>query len=117
MTARSDTDPGRLLRPFTLTSGSVDGAAPVLDLASMVVAVDAPGEEYETAPEQAEILRLCVTPHSIAEIAAALDFPPSLTRLLVSEMVEAGSLCLGAAPDPRPTGSVLQAVLEGLRSL
>ncbi|MDD6792718.1 MAG: DUF742 domain-containing protein, partial [Thermobifida fusca] len=56
-------------------------------------------------------------PHSVAEIAAALDIPPSLARLLVSDMVAEGALRVGATPDPRPTDSLLQAVLEGLQAL
>lgn len=76
-----------------------------------------PLRRYETAPEQEKILRLCAVPHSVAEIAAALDIPPSLARLLVSDMVAEGALRVGATPDPRPTDSLLQAVLEGLQAL
>ncbi|MEY9210987.1 DUF742 domain-containing protein [Thermobifida halotolerans] len=116
MTAVSDADPGRLLRPFVLTAGAGD-TTPVLDLASMVVAAREPGEEDELRPEQATVLRLCATPRSIAEVASALAAPPSLTRLLVSDMVAAGALRVGAPPDAEPTDSMLQAVLEGLRAL
>lgn len=117
MTGLSTSDPGRLLRPFALALKDSDDTALVLDLASMVVAVHPPEEGYETAPEQEKILRLCAIPHSVAEIAAALDIPPSLARLLVSDMVAEGALRVGATPDPRPTDSLLQAVLEGLQAL
>ncbi|KUP96906.1 DUF742 domain-containing protein [Thermobifida cellulosilytica] len=112
-----ESDPGRLLRPFVLTACCTDDTVPVLDLASMVVAVRDPEGEDETSPEQAAVLRLCAAPCSIAEIAAALAIPPSLTRLLVSGMVAEGSLRVGAPPDANPTASVLYAVLEGLRAL
>src|SRR5690606_30537098 len=80
MTAAPESDPGRLLRPFVLTSGGVDDTVPVLDLASMVVAVRSPGDGAEVDPERAAVLRLCVTPHSVAEVAAMLEIPPSLAR-------------------------------------
>src|SRR5690606_31845816 len=104
MTAAPESDPGRLLRPFVLTSGGVDDTVPVLDLASMVVAVRSPGDGAEVDPERAAVLRLCVT-------------PPSLARLLVSGVVAEGALGVGAPPDSHPTDAMLHAVLEGLRAL
>lgn len=113
----TDADPGRLLRPFVLAHGANNPPGPPLDLASMVAALRVPDADDELNPEQAAVLRLCASPRSIAELAAALELPPSLTRLLVTGMVAAGSLRVGDPPAASPTEALLQAVLEGLRAL
>ncbi|TDQ45419.1 DUF742 domain-containing protein [Actinorugispora endophytica] len=112
-----DVDPGRLLRPFALAGGAPSAHGPHLDLASMVAAAREPEADDELNPEQATVLRLCAGPRSVAELAAELAMPPSLTRLLVTDMVTAGALRVGEPPEAEPTGSLLQAVLDGLRAL
>ena len=80
MTAAPESDPGRLLRPFVLTSGGVDDTVPVLDLASMVVAVRSPGDGAEVSASEPE--------------ASSLD-----------QNSAAGSPRAGTAPGPMRTSS------------
>ncbi|GLU48149.1 DUF742 domain-containing protein [Nocardiopsis ansamitocini] len=112
-----DPGPGRLLRPFAVVANSPGRIrTPRLDLAALLVATRTPRHGDELRPEQEQILRLCATPRSVAELAAALAMPTNLTRLLAVDMLATGSL---RQCDTSYEGKdvILAAVLEGLRAL
>lgn len=74
-------------------------------------------------PEAAHALNLCrAADRSVAEIAATIDQPILVTKIILSDLIDAGALVIAAPaalPDPdtgRPSPHLLQALLEGLQA-
>ncbi|MER6399267.1 DUF742 domain-containing protein [Kitasatospora sp. NPDC001603] len=87
-----------------------------IDLASLVVA--AAGHHPNLGPEQRQIMALLGARGalSVAEIAAHLELPPSVAKILTADLMDLG--CLAApAPHNAPATDVLKEVLRGLRNL
>lgn len=109
-----------LVRSHVITGGR---AAPVLNSLDHVTLVTVATEQDQTrlGPEQRALVRLCAGGWlSIAEIAAHLELPSSVTKVLVADLVVSGHLTTGAMPmDPERRASVdlLRQVLEGLNAL
>ncbi|MBB6171088.1 hypothetical protein HNR23_001148 [Nocardiopsis mwathae] len=110
----------RLLRPFAITiGGAADTRGPCLDLLSMVTATRPPGPPDSLRPERETILLRSREPQSIVELAAHLDLPVSVVKLLAAGMIAEGALRLHA-PEPEQTLTglpLLYALLDGLRAL
>ncbi|MHB9857753.1 DUF742 domain-containing protein [Streptomyces sp. YIM S03343] len=120
MTAAGDTPwlddaAGRLVRPFTVSNGRTRPTVE-LDLMSQVMATGATPFGY-LGPEHALALDLCLAPVSVAEIAAHLKLPAVVTKVLLSDLVDCGTLTTRSpAHHHNPTDrSLLEAVLDGLR--
>ncbi|MEU3845358.1 DUF742 domain-containing protein, partial [Streptomyces sp. NPDC028635] len=55
---------------------------------------------------------------AVADVAAALELPPSTVRIIVSALMDSGHLTAPAsAEENRPGSDLLQEVLRGLREL
>ncbi|MBX9389837.1 DUF742 domain-containing protein [Streptomonospora nanhaiensis] len=108
--------PGRLVRPFAIGLDSARGATG-LDLLTRVAAARAPRPGDHLRPEREALLRLAEQPQSVAELSAHLGLPLSVTKLLITDMIEAGDL-RACATAPALTGDdLLHVLLEGLRAL
>jgi hypothetical protein len=109
-----DDAPDRL---YTLTGGRSRPAPDTpFDLVTLVVAECDPVPGMQS--EHAAILRLCRRPTAVAEVAAGLRLPVSITRVLLSDLLAAGRVSArhprkDAVPDP----DILEQVLVGLRNL
>jgi DNA-binding transcriptional ArsR family regulator len=113
-----DADAGPVVRLYALTRGRVAVDAGYLDVASVVTAGPAPTGLEDLSPEQAEILRVCVRPVSVAEVAAHLGLPLSTARVLLSDLRANGLLVTGAErPPEEPSVHLLGKVLAGLSEL
>ena len=116
-----DDDP--LVRPFTITRGRTTRRSD-LELISVVITVtteeDLPPRP-RLEPEHRSILRHCRKPAVVAEVAAALDLPVSVTKILIGDLVDAGFLVTRDPARARPNGvldpELLRAVREGLERL
>ncbi|MBV9023064.1 MAG: DUF742 domain-containing protein [Streptomycetaceae bacterium] len=85
---------GRLVRPFTLTGGRTQPVRNVFSLITLITAVevsDGP-DNRSLQPEHHRILRLCPRPIAVAEIAAHLDIPVSVTTIMLSDLLDAGRI-------------------------
>ncbi|MET7291987.1 DUF742 domain-containing protein [Streptomyces griseoloalbus] len=118
-----------MVRPYTITRGRTAPARDDLTLITVLTTVDDPRDERgvpvrpgRLQPEHRRILERCRQPAAVAEVAADLDLPVSVTKILLADLVGQG--LLGArAPitvawaaggiDP----SLLAAVRDGLRRL
>ena len=115
-------DPNRLVRPYALTGGRTRPAfnAEELELETLL-STTALGEAAARSlnAERRSIAMLCREVLSIAEIAAHLDIPIGVARVLVGDMAHEGLLSLHrpTSPDDRPDLALLERVLYGLRSL
>ncbi|MFF5447767.1 DUF742 domain-containing protein [Streptomyces sp. NPDC012888] len=106
------------MRPYTASGGRTRPAVH-LDLLSLVTATGVRlrpplGADHTLA------LRLCAgtAAVSVAEVAAQLRLPAAVTKVLLSDLVQAGAVTARAPyfPDsPADDLSLLQAVLDGLR--
>jgi hypothetical protein len=78
---------GPLVRPYTLTGGRTAAARDDLTLITLVTTADPAGDTTALPPEQVEILRLCARPQAVAEIAALVDLPVSVTKILLGDLL------------------------------
>jgi Protein of unknown function (DUF742) len=115
----TDSDPGPLVRPYTMTCGGVGPAAP-LDLVAYVVSTA--GSHSAVAhlqPEHRAILNAARRPVTVSELAAHLDLALGVTRILLSDLLEQSLISTYEPPgvDTMPSERVLKAVLNGLEAL
>lgn len=86
-----------------------------LDLVTLVVAAQeaAPG----ASPDLRRVLGICSRALSIAEVAAYLDLPPSVVKILAADLLDSGHLVTPTPADSLPEVALLEEVLNGLRAL
>jgi hypothetical protein len=119
-----DADAGPVVRPYAMTRGRTSHAGRHrLDLIALVVpeaAADDPGRDQTLSPEHVEIVERCgSTPQSIAELAAGLDLPVGVVRVLVGDLVDDARVHVTRTVPPAelPDVSILREVINGLRAL
>jgi Protein of unknown function (DUF742) len=115
-----DQDAGPVVRPYTLTGGRAQPITGGLSLLTHVEALYAPEADLiHLQPEHRAILSMTRTALSIAEIAARLDLPVGVVRVLVGDLLHESLVSTfesDTAINP-PDESTLQAVIDGLRAL
>ncbi|MFJ9030006.1 DUF742 domain-containing protein [Streptomyces sp. NPDC102274] len=106
---------GRLIRPYAVSGGRTRPTA-ALDLLTLVMSTGS-GPQGHLGPEHAHAVGLCRGPTSVAEVAAHLRLPVTVTKVLLSDLVDCGAIT--ARPPhsfDHPTDRfLLEAVLDGLR--
>jgi hypothetical protein len=116
-----------LVRPYTITRGRTSAGRDDLTLITVITAVGdgalpEPAASRGLQPEHRTVLGLCRVPAAVAEIAAGLDLPVSVTKILLGDLIGAG-LARARPPatfmteDGAPDMALLQAVRDGLRKL
>lgn len=113
-----------LVRPYTITRGRTAPQRDDLTLITVVTTAE-PGEGRPAGrrlePEHRAIVEQCREPAAVAEIAAELDLPVSVTKILIGDLVELGAVT--TRPPMADGGSgglnveILQAVRDGLQRL
>jgi hypothetical protein len=113
-----DNDAGPVVRPYALTGGLTRPAGQHLDLLDMACATRQVGQTLTLTPEQTEVLARCGIPVPLVELAADLDLPTGVIRILVSDLRERGLVTIHRS---KPVGlsdlKILQEVVDGLRRL
>ncbi|MFJ3789981.1 DUF742 domain-containing protein [Kitasatospora sp. NPDC090091] len=121
-----DDEAGPLVRPYAVTRGRTRPSGREFDLIALVVTdLPDPAEEpgapdLPVGPEQAAILDLCRGDGlSVAELAADLDLPLGVVRVLLGDLLAAGSIRVTRPVPPAllPDERILQEVIGGLRAL
>lgn len=113
----SDEDPGMFgVRPYAMTNGRTKPSTP-LDLMSMVRAtgrgIIGPSQ---LGIEHSQALQLCQKPTSVAEVSALLHRPVTVTKVLLSDLIELGVVIAKFAPSEYSNDpAILEAVIDGLR--
>ena len=109
------------VRPYTLTAGrtrpSVD-----LPLEAQIEAVQlAPQRSWQPTDVREEIVTLCVDRPAVAEVAARVDVPVGVARVLVGDLVLSGYLRVLATLNDKSTKKdrrdLIGRTLRGLRAL
>ncbi|QNE75746.1 DUF742 domain-containing protein [Streptomyces finlayi] len=112
-----DDDPDRL---YTLTGGRSRSDSAAFDLVTLIVS------ECESSPgmqsEHVAILRMCERPHALVEIAATLNLPVSIVRIMLCDLLDTGRISArhprtARVADRLPDPDILEQVLVGLRNL
>jgi DNA-binding transcriptional ArsR family regulator len=114
-----DRDAGPVVRHYALTAGRTRSPGERLDLIDVVIAViDTPADTRDLQPEHRRLIDLCRTPAAVAELAAQIDLPLGVVRILLGDLREKGLVRVVKAPrrDTQQV-SVLKSVLDGLRAL
>jgi len=115
---RRDSD---LVRPYVVTGGRAH-ARGRFDLVSLVVAVgevSTPSPGPDSSPEKRHLLAMCRGGAlSVAELAAHLGLPSTVTKVLLGDLADAGYITTRAPAPPAhsPDPELLKEVLDGLRA-
>ncbi|MGW7251688.1 DUF742 domain-containing protein [Streptomyces decoyicus] len=119
-----DDDAGPVVRPYAMTRGRTRTAAEGrLDLIALVIAESRAEESVDDrtlSPEHIEIVDLCCQePLSVAELAAELDLPVGVVRVLIGDLLDAELVHVSRPVPPAelPDEKVLREVIDGLRAL
>ncbi|WKX73699.1 DUF742 domain-containing protein [Streptomyces sp. XD-27] len=115
---------GPVVRPYAMTRGRTRSAAEAkLDLIAVVVAdrMERRSVPDQTlSPEHIEIVeRSTGTPLSVAELAAELDLPVGVIRVLIGDLLHAALVRVSRPVPPAelPDERILREVINGLRAL
>lgn len=107
-----------LVRPYTVTGGRTRPSRYDLDLITLVVAIDPDTHARLVEPEHAQVLRACAYPMSVAEVAARLDLPLGVVRVLISDLIDWQYVIFRSSWQPEtPDLEMMQKVLDGIRNL
>lgn len=119
-----DDEAGPVVRPYAMTRGrTISTAQDRLDLIAVVVAephAHDPEADRTLSPEHVDIVKLCLqTPQSVAELAAGLDLPVGVVRVLIGDLVHTRLVHVTRPVPPAelPDESILRDVINGLRAL
>jgi hypothetical protein len=113
-------DGGRVVPAYALTRGRTRSVGRDLPLETLVTATDP--AVHRPAGLQAErriIVEMCAAPMSVAEIAAHLQVPLGVARVLVSDLASGGFLTVHLPQqtgNDRPDVAILERLLDGLRA-
>jgi hypothetical protein len=110
---------GSLVRPYAMTGGRTRSDTVGLDLITLVVAMHGV-TDLDVEPEYERIIEACQFPISVVEIAAKVDLPLQVVKVLLSDLINQRLIVFRSPAAPaneRPSQHVLQAVLDGIRKL
>ncbi|AJE44061.1 DUF742 domain-containing protein [Streptomyces nodosus] len=116
-----DAEAGRHLRPYAITGGRTRHSRHTFTLITLVVSRSTREARHEDLePESAQILGLCRDRAvAVAEIAAHLDLPVSVVKILCGDLLNASLIIVQAPPgqDDQPSVELIERVMDGIRRL
>jgi hypothetical protein len=115
-----DEEAGPVVRPYALTRGRTRPSGETLDLIAIITAVRGVQLDLATLdPEHVAVLRLCRLPASVADLAADLDLPLGVVRILLGDLQERSLVAIHHPIPPArlPDVQILKEVVDGLRRL
>jgi hypothetical protein len=108
-----------LLRPYLLTSGRAQPIDHTLELeAQVLTSLLGAASHPKLTFEHREIVSLCRTTKSVAEVAALLGLHIGVARVLVADLAGLGYVVL-RRPDTRPSQDldIIERVIRGLEAI
>jgi hypothetical protein len=114
-----DEEAGPVVRPYALTGGRTRPAGDWFDLLALVCAARGVlADQADLEPEQVSILRRSQVPVSVADLAADLDLPLGVIKILVADLRERRLATVrGPAKATLTDAKILRDVAEGLRRI
>ena len=119
MTGRDEAVPGPFLRPYAMTEGRTEPSGPDLAIEDLIGATSAADPPPWLSLEHQTIAMACRETLSVAELAARVDLPLGVTRVLVGDLASQGMVTVHRAPSHAgpPNVALLEQVLDGLQRL
>lgn len=112
--SRQRRDPD-LVRAYVRTGGR-SRPTRELDLVTLVTAAREPAPG--AGPDAVRVLGVCRRGAlSLAEVAAYLDLPPSVVKIVAADLLDSGHLVSPTPVEVVPDVALLEEVLNGLRAL
>ena len=114
---------GRMVRPYTMTGGRAGVEMPVVALEALVAATPLGlRRRHRFKWEAAEIIARSRQETAVIELAALLDVPIGVIRVLVLDLRHRGAVVVTDPPselsgDPQGQIELLNKVLDGIKSL
>ena len=107
------------LRPYVVTSGQVTPIDETLEIEAQILTTDLGlACQVRVGFERRDILALCATTMSVAEVAAKLRLHIGVTRVLVAELAAIGYLMIRRpSAQPLEDVSLIERVIRGLETI
>ena len=116
----AEDEPG-LVRPYTLTAGRTDSRINLPLEASIETLDTSRDPQWPQTDVRAQIVKLCVSSPSVAEIAAHLSLPLGVARVLIGDLMVQGYLhmhhTLGDSTTYDERRELIGRTFRGLRAL
>jgi hypothetical protein len=115
---RDDDDlTGRLIRPYAMTGGRTMADSDISLEAQIQASTRASHHLGAYRWEAAKVVELVQSPMALIEIAARLEIPIGVARVLVADLVSDGAVVLHVPEKTQNFASLLERVLDGVRNL
>ena len=117
--------PSRLIRPYTMTGGRTGRDTPQIALEAQIVATRAGMENRHLYRfEAARIIDMAQQQMALVELAARLDVPVGVIRVVTADLARRGAIQILDPPTGETTSldsyqytTLLRKVLDGIKSL
>jgi hypothetical protein len=108
---------GRLIRPYAMTGGRTIADSDISLEAQIQASTRASHHLGAYRWEAAKVVELVQSPMALIEIAARLEIPIGVARVLVADLVSDGAVVLHVPEKTQSFASLLERVLDGVRNL
>ncbi len=106
---------GVTVRPYVRTGGRT---RPAVDLAVEALVSAVAGMPEPPGADHRAVAALCASPRSVAEVAALLQVPLGVARVLVGDLAQSGVVVVHGTSGPDgPDSALMQRVLDGLKRI
>jgi Protein of unknown function (DUF742) len=111
--------PGPVVRPYAITGGRARPRDEDLEVEALVSTTSLGELTSNLSYERRAVARLCRDVQSVAEVAARLEVPLGVARVVVADMADEGLVTVHrpAKIGDRPDLALLERVLFGLRQI
>jgi hypothetical protein len=108
---------GRLIRPYAMTGGRTTAETEISLEAQIQASSRASHHLGAYRWEAAKVVELVQSPMALIEIAARLQIPIGVARVLVADLLSDGAVVLHVPQKTQSFASLLERVLDGVRNL
>ena len=108
---------GRLIRPYAITGGRTGHETDISLEAQIQASTRADDLAGAYRWEAARLIELVQQPMALIEIAARIEIPIGVARVLVADLVDDGAVVIHVPQTTQSFTSLLERVLDGVRNL
>ena len=109
---------GRRIRPYAITGGRTLTDGETIGLEAQIQANTRASNHLRLYRwEAAKLIELVQVPTALVEVAARLEIPIGVARVLVADLVRDGAVVVHVPQRSQSFTSLLEKVLDGVRSL